>query len=332
MQRGMFFILVGLGIAIIVVALIATRKSVEPMYLNFICASLIVIGTGFGVWGTLLQNKKDDENAKADRDNGASLKKQVDTLQSDLANKNAILVSLSQKNIDLAQKNTDLANRVSDRAIEIFDLSKKIKFPLPGKVTTSYKVLFKLDKTAQENAEKILLNNQKVPDINFPNKFEQIDPELAKKIVKWEIFSNLISVSFAQQMKISPEAVETSTMILQLSNHRDVRNNPGQYLSLGHPLFYNPSTKQFLISFEDIELFDDNDNLSSRINTKSTSKSVFDLENSIAIYNQQFPKSFNSVEISFFRIWSRELSLTFANALPTDNNSTFLISKNVELV
>jgi regulator of replication initiation timing len=154
----MYLVLIIAALLILIIGMFLGMKSMKPLHFNFIAGLIIVVGTFFGLFGRQLQDKISGEKSDNILKNTSDLQDQLAKLNQDIVEKNKEIVQLSETNIELGKKNSELSIRLSEKAIDIHDLNKKIKYPLPDFVEVSYMVIFKLDEESQIKADIILGN------------------------------------------------------------------------------------------------------------------------------------------------------------------------------
>ncbi len=297
-----------LGALILLFGMVLAVKSMRPVEFNIVAGIIATIGTLFLVFG---KHKQDLNSSK----NMENLKNQVINLQSEISKKDAELIDLSHQNIELGKLNVNLSNRLSEKSTHIYDLSKKIKYPLPETAKASIELYLKLDVEKQKNADVVL---QKL-DLNHDEKqYDLIDYNL----VRGFLGLGAISIHFSKKITVKGKSLWFS---------REHLNLDGDLYNVSR-VNYNSALKIFFISVDDVALkrhewFDSN--LSSNL----VSNSILDLENSsVTIQVSSSPHSEIS-EFKLLRIVSPELSLTFKDLerWPRIDGNIFICSRKLKI-
>jgi hypothetical protein len=215
-----------------------------------------------------------------------------------------VLGRLKQERILLFQQSKKMEN--------IYELSNKIKYPLPDFVEVSYDVLFQLEEVYQKKVDSIVFEKQ----LSRENEdtYFQVDFELFKVQLGWDLVSNKQRVDFCKKIDFTPNNVTWIGNILSLDNNRISDGS----LGANSNLLYNPHQKRFLIIVKKIRLD------SKIVNYNALpSTSIFDLEGSTMTLHQLLPERCISREIKFLEISSKELNLVFWKLEKTLNIHTF---------
>ena len=190
----MYLVLIVAALLILIFGMFLGMKSMKPLHFNLIAGLIIVVGTFFGLFGRQLQDKIAGEKSDNILKNTSHLQDQLAKLNQDIVEKNKEIVQLSETNIELGKKNSELSIRLSEKAIDIHDLNKKIKYPLPDFVEVSYQVIFSLNEDSQRKADSIIAQIPLTFDSESnPGAYHSIKSDALIKYFEWEIPSNEIT-------------------------------------------------------------------------------------------------------------------------------------------
>lgn len=307
MQKKMVLFIVILGTSILIVGMILAIRAMRPVEFNIIAGIIALIGTLFLVFG---KHKQDLNSSK----NMENLKNQVNNLQSEISKKDSALIDLGQQNIELGKMNVSLSNRLSEKSTEIYDLSKKIKYPLPETAKTSIEFYLKLDEEAQKKADVVL---SKLNLTHDEKHYDLIDYNAVRAFIGL----GSITIYFSKKITVSKQKLWFSREYLNLegSLHNVSRLN------------YNSALKVFFVSVDNLPLrrqewFDSN--LSSNV----VPNSILDLANCSVTVSVSSPYSEIS-EFKLLRIVSPELNLTFQDLerWPGIDGNIFICSRKLKI-
>jgi membrane protein implicated in regulation of membrane protease activity len=83
----MSLLLIILGAVALIIGMLLAMKNMKPMYFVVIAAGIVIVGTAFGVFGTLFQSQESDKGSKELSGKATDLQKQVKNLEGDLSEK-----------------------------------------------------------------------------------------------------------------------------------------------------------------------------------------------------------------------------------------------------
>ncbi len=315
MKEKMYLLLIILGAVSLFIGMLLAMKSMKPMHFTVLAGIIVIVGTLFGIFGKLLQDQSNSNNTTNILGKSDSLQTKIDKLDLEIAERDSMLLEQSNKNVKLSELNSEMSIRLSEKALDIYDINKKIKYPLPDFVTVSYQIYFKLDEKSQEIADSLL----STLSLNS-NSFDIISFELTNKL-----FSpvNYMSIAFSKDYKISKETYNLSNpLLLSLSANITPMNSR---------VTYNQDKTTFLLTIENLQLTKDIYKFDSGLNSNISSNSIFDLEGSSVILWQVLSKNCQIIQIDDLYVRSPELNLTFKRIEGTANEKVFLCSRNLEL-
>jgi len=222
---------------------------------------------------------------------------------------------IEKRNSDKDDLIAQLSIRLSEKATDIYDLSKKIKYPLPETAKASLQFYVKLDNETQKEADLVL---SKLNLTNDEKHYDLVD----YKLVRSFLGLGSIKLHFSKEITLKGNSPWFSREHLHLDG----------YFSDVTRLNYNSALKIFFVTVENIllsrhEWFDSN--LSSNLG----SKSILDLENCSVTMEVI---TFNNTKVSDFkilRIISPELNLTFKDLerWPEIDGNLFICSQKLKL-
>ena len=325
MKMKIALLLVILGGLILAIGMFLAIESLKPTNFKVLAGLVIAMGTIFALFGTQRQEQNSSKKTDTLLIEADSMRKQLGSLHQDLTQKDEKIIELSKRNIELGEKNSELSMRLSEKALDIYNLNKKIRYPLPESVELSLNMVFTLNDAEQKEAEKILTR----PSQNS-NAFVGINEAALMKLS--EVIVIYLQIGFFKEYEISTSSFLSESQILILSTgfvsffkNRDVLGKTS--------ITYNWVTKQFLIMFEKAKLSRVNTKLDAGLNSNINANSIHDLENlhviltgSILLHNPV-----NVISIHNLRIESKELNLNFWNLEKTVNKDVFVCTNKLTL-
>lgn len=207
----------------------------------------------------------------------------------------------------------------SQKTEQLIDITKRIKHPMPDKLSLSYTIHFNLNVKEKNAAESLISGKHNFKSDN-PGAFYLVDNSLIDKATNWDWMNyDWIEVTFSKKFTLT-KTESSSEIISYFSNFNDLFDNKK---NLNKTLYYNPIQRIFLLKIQNAELPKVIMQMGN-LDYSLMNESIYDLSGSTLIFKQKLPKGFDSIQITNFIISSKELNLHLPSLKHSENELYYI--------